>query len=117
MDPDHRGSVTLVRHHHKHTGAVSRVQQGFQRTRFFSTALTKAAFVPKIPLGGQVGDPQTWNRYVYSRNDPINMNDPSGQGFWNWFAFIGSIAADIATAGASSELTVGLGATLGATEG
>lgn len=48
------------------------------------------------PLGGQVGDPQTWNRYAYSRNDPINMNDPSGQGFWNWFAFIGSNRLPIA---------------------
>ena len=32
--------------------------------------------------GGSVapGNPQSWNRYSYVRNDPINRNDPSGLG-------------------------------------
>jgi RHS repeat-associated protein len=29
-------------------------------------------------VGGNVGDPQSWNAYAYSRNDPINLVDPTG---------------------------------------
>jgi len=45
-------------------------------------------FCSADPLGGQVDDPQTWNRYAYARNDPINLEDPSGQGFGSWLAGI-----------------------------
>ena len=30
------------------------------------------------PLGGQAGDPQSFNRYAYAANDPINLIDPLG---------------------------------------
>jgi hypothetical protein len=32
------------------------------------------------PSGGSVnqGNPQSWNRYAYTENDPINRNDPTG---------------------------------------
>ena len=33
------------------------------------------------PVEGDPADPQSWNRYTYTRNDPINITDPSGQ---NW---------------------------------
>ena len=45
---------------------------------------TVARFCSADPLGGQPGDPQSWNRYVYARNDPINLIDPSGMGFLGW---------------------------------
>ncbi|MGH9644472.1 MAG: RHS repeat domain-containing protein [Terriglobales bacterium] len=32
------------------------------------------------PLLGQPGDPQSWNRYAYVRNNPTNSVDPSGKG-------------------------------------
>lgn len=33
------------------------------------------------PVLGRPNDPQSWNRYAYARNDPINITDPTGQ-FW-----------------------------------
>ncbi len=32
------------------------------------------------PAPGNVLNPQTWNRYAYVLNDPINLRDPSGLG-------------------------------------
>jgi RHS repeat-associated protein len=49
-------------------------------------------FLSPDPLQGHVGDPQSWNRYAYVENDPINLSDPSGQGFW---ADLGFAIADI----------------------
>ncbi len=53
-------------------------------------------FCSADPVGGNPEDPQSWNRYPYSRNDPINITDPSGQhGFWYWLAKIFEIAAAV----------------------
>lgn len=30
------------------------------------------------PLGGSIGDPQSFNRYSYTQNDPVNFVDPTG---------------------------------------
>jgi RHS repeat-associated protein len=30
------------------------------------------------PMGGNVGNPQSFNHYAYTQNDPINFVDPSG---------------------------------------
>jgi RHS repeat-associated protein len=47
-----------------------------------SYANSNGRFLSPDPLEGIVGDPQSWNRYAYVENDPINLSDPSGQGFW-----------------------------------
>jgi RHS repeat-associated protein len=47
-----------------------------------SYAGTQGRFLSPDPLEGIVGDPQSWNRYAYVENDPINLTDPSGQNFW-----------------------------------
>jgi RHS repeat-associated protein len=52
-----------------------------------SYANTNGRFLSPDPLEGIVGDPQSWNRYAYVENDPINLSDPSGQGFWEDLAF------------------------------
>jgi RHS repeat-associated protein len=44
-------------------------------------------FLAPDPLEGSVDDPQSWNRYAYVENDPINLDDPSGQSFWKELGF------------------------------
>lgn len=51
-----------------------------------SYANGQGRFLAPDPLEGVVGDPQSWNRYAYVENDPINLSDPSGQGFWEELA-------------------------------
>jgi RHS repeat-associated protein len=46
-------------------------------------------FCSADPLAGSPDDPQSWNRYPYGRNDPIDITDPSGQHWWNWLIDIG----------------------------
>ncbi len=43
-------------------------------------------FCSADPVGGSPLDPQSWNRYAYVRNDPVNMTDPSGE-FWLFNVF------------------------------
>jgi RHS repeat-associated protein len=50
-------------------------------------------FCSADPLAGDPSDPQSWNRYPYGRNDPIDMTDPSGKHWWNWLLDAGAIAA------------------------
>ena len=40
-------------------------------------------FCSADPLAGDPSDPQSWNRYPYGRNDPIDITDPSGQSWWS----------------------------------
>ncbi|HTW46594.1 MAG TPA: RHS repeat-associated core domain-containing protein [Acidobacteriaceae bacterium] len=39
-------------------------------------------FCSADPLAGSPDDPQSWNRYAYGRNDPIDITDPTEE---NWF--------------------------------
>ena len=40
-------------------------------------------------LAGSPDDPQSWNRYPYGRNDPIDITDPSGKSWWSTLIDIG----------------------------
>jgi RHS repeat-associated protein len=43
------------------------------------------------PIGGSLADPQSLNRYAYTRNDPINLADPSGLFYYDcsWYGTCG----------------------------
>ncbi len=74
-------------------------------------------FCSADPVAGSVDDPQSWNRYPYGRNDPIDITDPSGQdwffSFMKWFVTITSFVAQMpevgilfASADAPAQLSV-----------
>jgi hypothetical protein len=56
-------------------------------------------FCSADPLAGDPSDPQSWNRYPYGRNDPIDVTDPSGQHWWNWALLGATLVADVFTFG------------------
>ena len=56
-------------------------------------------FCSADPLAGSPEDPQSWNRYPYGRNDPIDVTDPSGQHWWNWALLGATLVADVFTFG------------------
>jgi RHS repeat-associated protein len=73
-----------------------------------SYANGQGRFMAPDPLEGVVGDPQSWNRYAYVDNDPINLSDPSGQGFWEDLGLaIADIFLNVIAPG--SGLVAGLG--------
>jgi len=43
-------------------------------------------FCSADPVMGNPNDPQSWNRYAYVRNDPVNGVDPSGKSLLSWLA-------------------------------
>jgi RHS repeat-associated protein len=45
--------------------------------RFYDSRM--GSFCSADPVGGDPTDPQTWNRYAYARNNPVNFIDPNGQ--------------------------------------
>jgi RHS repeat-associated protein len=78
--------------------------------RYYDSSVSR--FCTVDPLGGQTDDPQSLNRYAYVRDDPVNLTDPTGQGFWTWFADALSFVGDLFTGGAflpeTIQLTTGL---------
>jgi RHS repeat-associated protein len=61
------------------------------------------------PLLGQPGDPQSWNRYAYVRNNPTNNVDPSGMSFIHWLYSVFRLLANILLGGTSTGSPISLG--------
>ena len=48
----------------------------YLQERYSSPAMGR--FMSPDPLAGSMADPQSWNRYAYVRNNPLNWTDPTG---------------------------------------
>ena len=81
----------------------------YAMARYYNSRV--AAFCSADPVEGDPDDPQSWNRYAYVRNDPINLEDPSGR---NWLTVLFQVLLDIfAFASGNPELAgVNLGTLL-----
>jgi len=60
------------------TGHERDVESGldYMMARYYGSTL--ARFMSPDPLGGDVNDPQSLNRYSYARNNPLMLTDPTG---------------------------------------
>jgi RHS repeat-associated protein len=60
--------------------------------RYYSSFQGRFSSVDPALSSGDVGTPQSWNRYVYSFSNPLRYIDPTGA--WNWSAELGGSASD-----------------------
>jgi RHS repeat-associated protein len=49
----------------------------YMHARYYSPVL--ARFLSVDPVGGKIGSSQSWNRYSYVLNNPLNLMDPDGR--------------------------------------
>lgn len=66
--------------------------------RYYDSSMGR--FCSADPLEGETGDPQTWNRYAYVRDNPVNLTDPSGERFLSWLVDAFVALADVLSGGA-----------------
>jgi RHS repeat-associated protein len=48
----------------------------YAHARYYAN--TQGRFTGVDPVSGSVGNPQTWNGYTYTLNNPVNLTDPTG---------------------------------------
>ncbi|MEW5978801.1 MAG: RHS repeat-associated core domain-containing protein [Acidobacteriota bacterium] len=50
----------------------------YARNRYYSSTLGRFLTVDPLGASGKPDNPQSWHRYTYGQDDPVNQNDPSG---------------------------------------
>lgn len=70
--------------------------------RFYDSRI--ASFCSADPVEGDPNDPQSWNRYAYTENDPTNRADPGGK----FFGFLAALFQWIAGLFQSAALQFGI---------
>jgi len=76
----------------------------FAQNRYFNPKHGRFTTVDPVMASANIINPQTWNRYVYVGNNPVNITDPSGliwgelNGTVRWFADEAAMKADGFTA-------------------
>ena len=66
---------------YKFTGKERDTESGLDNFSARYDASGAARFMSPDPLGGHQEDPQTLNKYVYVRNSPLGLTDPTGLDF------------------------------------
>lgn len=64
----------------------------FAQARYYSSAQGRFTSVDPFLSSGTIYDPQTWNRYAYTLNNPLRYVDPLG--LYEWDASLGGSASD-----------------------
>jgi RHS repeat-associated protein len=65
---------------HLFTGKERDTESGndYFGARYFGSSMGRFLSPDPLMASAKVWDPQTWNRYVYGRNNPLKMIDPTG---------------------------------------
>ncbi|MBL8195607.1 MAG: RHS repeat-associated core domain-containing protein, partial [Blastocatellia bacterium] len=50
----------------------------YAKARYYANANGRFMSIDPLGRSQQLEDPQTWNRYTYTLNNPINLTDPLG---------------------------------------
>jgi RHS repeat-associated protein len=61
----------------------SETQEDFFKARYFSGPEGRFRSIDPIGIPDDVGDPQGWNKYTYTRNNPLLFTDTSGEDWWD----------------------------------
>jgi RHS repeat-associated protein len=69
-----------------------------------SYSSTLGRFQSPDPVEGDPSNPQTWNRYAYVGNDPINVTDPTGKDFFSVLFDVVEALMAVESVGSSLEL-------------
>jgi RHS repeat-associated protein len=69
------GARLLFTGHERDVGATSS-ELDYMHARYYSPALARFASLDSV--GGEPGSSQSWNRYLYTRNNPLRAVDPTG---------------------------------------
>ena len=79
-DPDDPTTNPTSRTPQKFTGKERDAETGLDNfgVRYFSGPEGRFTSPDPLLLSAKLEDPQTWNRYVYARNNPLRYTDPSG---------------------------------------
>ncbi len=79
---------------HKFTGKERDAESGLDNfeARYFSSSLGRFGSPDPLLNSGRPDNPQSWNRYTYTLNNPLNFTDPTG--LYVWSAGLGGNAAD-----------------------
>jgi RHS repeat-associated protein len=77
-------TTTLANQNYKFTGKERDTESGLDNFGARYNASTMGRFMTPDPLlsSGQPWDPQTWNRYSYTLNNPLRYTDPLGLYVW-----------------------------------
>ena len=79
----------------------------FAQARYYNSNYGRFASVDPLMASADVINPQTFNRYVYVGNNPLNITDPTGEiwgvknGIVNWYA-----DGDVMAAAGATEYTL-----------
>ena len=71
---------------HKFTGKERDAETGldFFGARYFSGAQGRFTSPDPKMFPHDITDPQSWNKYSYTRNNPLRFTDPNGEDFWDY---------------------------------